>query len=84
MTQIIEVADNLARVRERIVGAAGVGRQSAHFDLWRANQWQFEQAGVRHIEVAGVCTRCHRETFFSHRGDNGLTGRFGAVMMLRP
>ena len=65
-------------------GAAGVGRQSVHFDLWRANQWQFEQAGVRHIEVAGVCTRCHRETFFSHRGDNGTTGRFGAVMMLRP
>lgn len=53
------------------------------FDLWAANRWQLEQAGVGQIEVAGVCTRCRRETFFSHRGDGPVTGRFGAVMMLK-
>jgi YfiH family protein len=54
-----------------------------HFDLWAANRWQLEQAGVSQIEVAGVCTCCQRGTFFSHRGDGPVTGRFGAVMMLR-
>lgn len=64
-------------------GATGAVRPAVHFDLWRANQWQFERAGVQHIEVAGICTRCQRDTFFSHRGDHGKTGRFGAVAMLR-
>lgn len=64
-------------------GAADPSQPAVHFDLWRANQWQFQQAGVQQIEVAGICTRCQRETFFSHRGDHGKTGRFGAVAMLR-
>ncbi len=54
-----------------------------HFDLWEANRWQLAQAGVRQIEVAGVCTSCRRDLFFSHRGDHGRTGRFGAVVMLK-
>ena len=44
---------------------------------------QLEQAGVGPIETAGICTRCQRETFFSHRGDGPVTGRFGAVVMLK-
>ena len=54
-----------------------------YFDLWEANRWQLAQAGVRQIEVAGVCTSCRRDLFFSHRGDHGRTGRFGAVVMLK-
>ncbi len=54
-----------------------------HFDLWAANRWQLAGAGVGQIEVAGVCTRCQHETFFSHRGDGPVTGRFGAVVMLK-
>ena len=34
-----------------------------------------ERAGVEQIEVAGLCTSCERELFFSHRRDNGRTGR---------
>lgn len=56
---------------------------SPHLDLWAANRWQLEQAGVGQIETAGICTRCQRTTFFSHRGDGPQTGRFGAVIMLR-
>ncbi len=54
-----------------------------HFDLWAANRWQLDQAGVAQVEVAGICTRCQHETFFSHRGDGPVTGRFGAVVMLK-
>jgi polyphenol oxidase len=60
--------------------AASAGPQ---LDLWAANRWQLERAGVGRVEVAGICTRCQRETFFSHRGDGPVTGRFGAVVMLR-
>jgi len=59
------------------------GAAQPHFDLWAANRWQLQQAGVGQIEVAGICTRCQRGTFFSHRGDGPVTGRFGAVVMLR-
>jgi len=63
--------------------ANGASAAQPHFDLWAANRWQLEQAGVGQIEVAGICTRCQRETFFSHRGDGPVTGRFGAVVMLK-
>ena len=53
-----------------------------HLDLWAANRLQLEQTGVTEIETAGVCTACHRERFFSHRGDGGRTGRFPLLAVL--
>jgi hypothetical protein len=53
-------------------------------DLWRANRLLLEGAGVRSIEVAGVCTACHPGDWYSHRGEAGRTGRFGAVLALAP
>jgi hypothetical protein len=53
-----------------------------HFDLWAANRLLLEQAGVRMIETAGLCTACHLHDWFSHRAEKGQTGRFGAVIGL--
>jgi polyphenol oxidase len=53
-----------------------------HFDLWAANQLTLEQAGVEQIEVAGLCTACHPEDWYSHRAQKGKTGRFGALIAL--
>ncbi len=53
-----------------------------HLDLWMANRQQLERAGVRQVEVAGVCTACHTEEFFSHRAERGVTGRFGVIAVL--
>ncbi|HKI53939.1 MAG TPA: peptidoglycan editing factor PgeF, partial [Anaerolineales bacterium] len=53
-----------------------------HFDLWKANQLLLQRAGVSHIEMAGICTACHTEDWFSHRAENGKTGRFGALISL--
>ncbi|MGN6274343.1 MAG: polyphenol oxidase family protein [Solirubrobacterales bacterium] len=36
-------------------------------------------AGVDRVESAGLCTSCERELFFSHRRDNGRTGRQAGV-----
>lgn len=55
-----------------------------HFDLWKANQYLLERAGVRCIELAGLCTACHTEDWFSHRTEKGKTGRFGALISLSP
>ena len=52
------------------------------FNLWEANRLTLEQAGVKQIEMAGICTACHTEDWFSHRAENGRTGRFGAIIAL--
>jgi len=52
----------------------------AFLDLWRINALQLESAGVRQIETAGICTSCRRDEFFSHRAENGNTGRFAALI----
>ena len=54
-----------------------------HFDLWAANRLLLEQAGVRQIEVAGLCTACHVDDWYSHRAEKGRTGRFGAMIGLK-
>jgi len=55
-----------------------------HFDLWALSSWQLEKAGMKpeNIEVAGLCTCCRTDLFYSYRGE-GNTGRFGTVAMLR-
>ncbi len=52
-------------------------------DLWAANRVALERVGVSQIEVAGICTASHTNEFYSHRAENGHTGRFGAVVALR-
>jgi polyphenol oxidase len=54
-----------------------------HFDLWKTNQILLERAGVGQIEVAGVCTACNTDDWFSHRAEKGRTGRFGALISLQ-
>jgi YfiH family protein len=53
-----------------------------HLDLWITNQLVLESQGVRQIEHSGICTACHLEDWFSHRGEAGRTGRFGALLAL--
>lgn len=53
---------------------------STYFDLWEANRWQLQSAGVRDIEMAGMCTACQPRLWYSHRGERGQTGRFGALI----
>jgi polyphenol oxidase len=57
----------------------------AFLDLAEANRYQLILAGVRpeHIETMALCTCCHTDWFFSHRKENGRTGRLAAVIALR-
>jgi len=54
-----------------------------HFDLWGANEMLLRLAGVEQIEVAGICTCCHSDQFFSYRAQNGKTGHHGALLCIR-
>jgi YfiH family protein len=55
---------------------------SVYFDLWSANRLLLKRAGVRHIEVSGLCTACSLGDWYSHRAEKGRTGRFGALIGL--
>ncbi len=54
-----------------------------HFNLWEANRMLLERAGVQQIEIAGICTACNTQDWFSHRAEKGRTGRFGALISLQ-
>ena len=58
----------------------------AFFDLWKANRRLLQGVGVlpEHIETSGICTIEQSERFFSHRASGGNTGRFGAIIGIRP
>ena len=51
-------------------------------DLKKINQIQLEEAGVSEVLVSGYCTMCEDKLLFSHRRDQGRTGRMGAGMIL--
>lgn len=76
-----------AQVHEAFGSTAGLiepgnGTHGAHLDLWEANRRALAGAGVKHIEVGGMCTGCHTHEFFSHRAEAGKTGRFGALIVM--
>jgi polyphenol oxidase len=52
------------------------------FDLWKANSYSLREAGVKNIHISGICTACHLKDWYSHRGEHGNTGRFGALIAL--
>jgi YfiH family protein len=55
-----------------------------HLDLWKANQRQLMDAGLSdtNIHVLGEDTAANTSRFFSHRAENGFTGRMMASIGL--
>jgi hypothetical protein len=51
-------------------------------NLWAAARSQLTDAGVGQVEVAEMCTASHTHEWFSHRAEQGKTGRFGAIIAL--
>ena len=63
-------------------GKAPANGGRPHFNLPEANRRNLQRAGVHHIEMAGLCTACRTDLFFSHRAEKGRTGRFGTIIIL--
>lgn len=69
---------------EVVLPARGAGK--SRVDLWASNRLQLLAAGLQpdHIEVAGCCSMCHPDAFFSYRRQGQAAGRFGAGIVLLP
>lgn len=84
-----QVGPEVEKAASQVFAGAGVVRREREddirFDLWSANAETLMRSGIpeEKIEIAGLCTRCNGDTFFSHRGSGGRTGRFGVVAGVR-
>jgi YfiH family protein len=54
-----------------------------HLDLWKTNELVLQESGVINIEHSMICTATNIGDWFSHRGERGVTGRFGIVICLK-
>jgi YfiH family protein len=61
----------------------GVGNSARrHLDLAEVAARLAREAGVERVESAGLCTSCEEELFFSHRRDEGRTGRQAGLVWI--
>ncbi len=69
----------------RAPGHSNLG-PSIHLDLAEANRRQLLDAGLqaKNIHMLGLCTACDTKRFFSHRAEQGFTGRMLSVIGIRP
>ena len=54
-----------------------------HVDLVLASHCALQESGISKIEIINACTSCESDRFFSHRRDNGQTGRQGLVAFIK-
>lgn len=54
-------------------------------DLESVNYSLLKQSKVKeeNISRCGICTKCHNDLFFSHRGQNGKSGTLGGIICMR-
>lgn len=78
--------DVVSRVQQAFGNHSGLilaeNNGRTYFDLWEANRLTLQDVGVEQIETAGICTACDLTRWYSHRGERGKTGRFGALIAL--
>lgn len=82
-----EIGSEVKAAFDRAFGAAYLCRPSAregHFfaDLWEANRLILEDAGLlpQNVHLAGICTCCEHDLYFSHRFTQGRRGSLIAAI----
>jgi hypothetical protein len=86
-----EVDENVYLALSRLLGdeaarvAAPMASRKYLVDLKEANRIVLIEAGIlpQNIEVSTLCTSCRTDWFFSHRKENGKTGRMAAFIALK-
>jgi len=53
-----------------------------NLDLWSAAERALRAVGCTQVDRVNLCTACTPGRFFSHRRDNGLTGRQGVLGLI--
>ena len=82
-----EVKDDVREAARMLAGATELFPQRdgrMYFDLWRANRNQLVARGVNSvsIEIAGICTMCRNDMFFSFRREGAGCGHFALMAAL--
>jgi polyphenol oxidase len=72
-----EVGDEVADPFRRAYGFGLV--RDGKLDLWTAAERALRAAGCVRVDRADLCTYCNPDRFFSHRRDEGRTGRHGVL-----
>jgi polyphenol oxidase len=72
-----EVGEEVAAPAREAFGA-DVARDGK-LDLWTSVERALRAAGCEHVDKIDVCTSCNGDRFFSHRRDEGRTGRQGVI-----
>jgi len=75
-----EVGEDVAGPLSRRFGEDVV--RDGRADLWLCAERALRGSGVEQVAVAGECTICTEDRYFSHRRDHGVTGRQGVVGLL--
>jgi purine-nucleoside/S-methyl-5'-thioadenosine phosphorylase / adenosine deaminase len=73
-----EVGPEVLRAFEDLDGVA----EGRMLDLKAVARRKLEAAGVEQIDDVDLCTSCREDLFFSHRRDDGVTGRQGGLAWL--
>jgi hypothetical protein len=72
-----EVREEVAAPFRAAFGADVV--RGRNLDLWAAAERALHAAGCAQVDRLDLCTACNPERFFSHRRDDGVTGRQGVI-----
>jgi YfiH family protein len=78
-------AEVVEAVRATLSDSADVAQKRGvrwHLDLPGAVAAQLKAAGVGHIARSGLCTACRTDEWYSHRAEDGKTGRFGVMVWI--
>jgi YfiH family protein len=75
-----EVGEDVAGPLTRRFGEDVV--RDGRADLWLCAERALRTSGVEQVAIAGECTICTADRYFSHRRDHGVTGRQGVVGLL--
>jgi len=78
-----EIAEKAKVVFQQDSDVVKVIEGHCFLDLAHANHLKLTQSGITEVENLNICTACQNDDWFSHRGENGKTGRFAAVIGLR-
>lgn len=77
---ISDVVEQLTEIKSEVI----ISRNgSTYFNLWKANELLLRQMGVEKIEIAGICTACNLEEWYSYRLEGQKSGRFGVFFGLK-
>lgn len=85
-----EVLDEFADLGEGIAVDGTKSRPTVdksarrHLDLPEVARRLLKNAGVARVESADICTSCNPDLFFSHRRDQGRTGRQAGLAWMAP